>query len=221
MAESTVKQYNNALKDWWTFSKKRGCDPFCIEAKSVLEFLSEKFQYDATYGTLNTARSAISLISTQDITNNPIISRFFKGIFKLTFIKPKYDSTWDTEPVITKTTSLYPLDKLTLQQLTKKLIILLALVTAHRVQPLSLISMDNVVHYKSSVHIKIPDIIKTSKPGASQPLLILPVFTDKSELCVANTLLNYRERGQSHYEVVKNNYLYQFAKRIQLSRPKR
>ncbi|CAD6228482.1 GSCOCG00012047001-RA-CDS, partial [Cotesia congregata] len=197
LAESTIKQYNSALKDWWIFSKKKGRDPFCIEANSVLEFLSEKFRDGAAYGTLNTARSALSLISTQDITNNPIISRFFKGIFKLRPIKPKYDSTWDTEPVITKAADLYPLEKLTLQQLTKKLIILLALGTAHRVQTLSLISIDNIVQYKSNVQIKIPDIIKTSRPGASQPLLILPVFTDKPELCVANTLLNYIKRTKS------------------------
>ncbi|XP_044597491.1 uncharacterized protein LOC123274057 [Cotesia glomerata] len=197
LAESTIKQYNSALKDWWTFSKKKGHDPFCIEANSVLEFLSEKFRDGAAYGTLNTARSAISLISTQDITNNPIISRFFKGIFKLRPIKPKYDSTWDTEPVITKAADLYPLEKLTLQQLTNKLIILLALGTAHRVQTLSLISIDNIAQYKSSIQIKIPDIIKTSRPGASQPLLILPVFTDKPELCVANTLLSYIKRTKS------------------------
>ncbi|XP_074099933.1 uncharacterized protein LOC141528010 [Cotesia typhae] len=196
LAESTIKQYNSSLKDWWMFSIVKERDPFDVDASSVLDFLSQKFKEGAAYGTLNTARSAISLISAVDITTDHNIARFFKGIFKLRLIKPKYDSTWDTEPVITKVASLYPLDKLSLRQLTEKLVILLALGTAHRVQTLSLIAIENISHNKNNVQIKIPDIIKTSRPGASQPLLVLPLFTDKPELCMANTLLEYIKKTE-------------------------
>jgi Phage integrase family. len=41
------------------------------------------------------------------------------------------------------------------------------------------------------MRIKITDQIKTSKPGALQPELILPFFKDKPGLCVASAILKY------------------------------
>lgn len=45
--------------------------------------------------------------------------------------------------------------------------------------------------------ITIPDIIKTSRPGSFQPLLILPYFTTRPELCVARAV-------QFYLQVTKN-----------------
>ena len=39
------------------------------------------FKKGASYGSLNTARSAISLISLNSLTNDALLSRFFVGIF--------------------------------------------------------------------------------------------------------------------------------------------
>lgn len=54
---------------------------------------------------------------------------------------------------------------------------LLALSTAHRAQTI--------------VTIKITKIIKTSSHNKFQPLLVLPRFTEKPQLCVVETLLKY------------------------------
>ncbi|KAJ8918214.1 hypothetical protein NQ315_014082, partial [Exocentrus adspersus] len=58
--------------------------------------------------------------------------------------------------------SLYPNEELSLKNLTYKMVMLLALATAHRVQTLSLINVDNIESTNSGFQIKIPDRIKTS-----------------------------------------------------------
>ena len=142
--------------------------------KKIIEFLTEKFNSGASYGTLNTARSAISLLSRSDISENVDIRRFFKGIFRLRPTKPKYTKTWDVDLLLKFAEKLEPLEKLSLEQITKKLVVLLALGTVHRVQTLSLIKIENINITLEGVEIKILDHIKTSRIGATNPIFFLP-----------------------------------------------
>ncbi|CAD6216738.1 GSCOCG00011356001-RA-CDS, partial [Cotesia congregata] len=138
--------------------------------------------------TLNSARAALSLISSEDVTNNQLISRFIKGSSKIRPSLPKYESTRDVNPVLKKLAAWFPLEDLTLKELTNKLVVLLALGTAHRSQTLALIKISNIIVLESKIEILIPDRIKTSRPGAPQPVLKLPFFHDRPELCIAQTL---------------------------------
>jgi len=83
---------------------------------------------------------------------------------------------------------------LSLEVLSKKLIILLALVTGQRMQTLSLIDIKNIVVREELIEIKIPERIKTSKLGKKQPVLILPFYRENLNICPANTLQYYLER---------------------------
>lgn len=121
------------------------------------------------------------------------INRLFKGFHKLRPSLPKYNITWDTSIVLDYLTNLYPNQDLPLEQLAKKTLTLLALITAHRVQTFSLIRVQNVVRCTNMISIKIPDTIKTSKPGVLQPCLNIPFYDVKPEICPANALLNYLE----------------------------
>lgn len=69
--------------------------------------------------------------------------------------------------------------------------LLLALGTAHRAQTLALIKLSNMKHSAEGYEIKIPDRIKTSRPGAYQPFLVLPYFSENPKLCIASTLDTY------------------------------
>lgn len=100
LTDSTLRQYNSGLKNWWNFCKKLKLDPFQASTEAVLQYLSQCFDNGVSYGTLNTERSAISFISFNDSSNNPIMTRFFKGVFKLRPTKAKYDSIWDVEVVL-------------------------------------------------------------------------------------------------------------------------
>lgn len=131
-----MKQYNSGLKNWWNFCLSANRNPLQPKVNGVLNYLTKRFKEGAAYGTLNSERSAINLLSSVDLGNDSFIIRFFKGIYKLRPTKPKYDSIWSTETLLKWSEELDPLESLDLQSLTFKLVALLALATAHRVQTL-------------------------------------------------------------------------------------
>lgn len=194
ITESTCKQYNGALREWRDFCQKSRKDPFHASVTLLIEFLTDKFRSNASYGTLNTARSVIALIVPENISKDPLITRFFKGVSKLKPSVPKYETTWDTSIVLNYVQNMPPQEKLDLQTLSKKTVTLLALVSAHRAQTLGLIKTTNVLVLADSIEIKVPDRIKTTKIGGYQPLICIPFFKENPKLCVASALLYYTDR---------------------------
>lgn len=188
ITESTLKQYNVGFKLWWQFCQSKNTNPFNGSIADLLEFFTFHFEQGKSFGTLNSIRAAISLISSSNNLEDFRLKRFFKGIQNLRPNRPKYDTIWDPSIVLKYLESLFPNEGLSLRDITLKLASLLALVTAHRVQTLSLIRLENIVHLQNGIEIKIPDRIKTSGRGSKQPLLTLPKFTQNPKLCVASTL---------------------------------
>ncbi|KAL7304020.1 hypothetical protein TKK_0003490 [Trichogramma kaykai] len=88
-------------------------------------------------------------------------------------------------------------EPLSFQELSEKILVLLALCTAHRSQTFALIDINNISNLGTELQIKIPDLIKTSKPGAMQPNLILPFFKERPKLCAASSILKYIEVSKS------------------------
>lgn len=88
-----------------------------------------------------------------------------KGVFKLNLSRPRYDEIYDLAPVIAKIESMFPLSSLSLSELTERLVVLLALITAHRKQTLALIKITNIEEYDGGYRIRVPDPIKTSRRG--------------------------------------------------------
>lgn len=77
ISASTLKQYQTSLKSWWNFALENNIDIFQAKSPEIISFLPKRFKEGASYGTLNSARSAISLISSRDISKDTLISRFF------------------------------------------------------------------------------------------------------------------------------------------------
>lgn len=123
--------------------------------------------------------------------------RFFKGIFKLRPVTPKYDYMWDPKIVLDHMHSLGDNDTLTLGQLASKLATLLILTTTQRIQTLSLIQIQNIEEEKEGLIIKIPLPTKTSRKGATQPSMFLPYFTEDVHICVASTLKQYLAKTEN------------------------
>lgn len=207
VSEGTIKQYNKPLRLWWTFCQEKGISVFEADSKSVLEFLVQIYQQVGSYGTLNSYRSAISLILMSDIGNDPVMKRFFKGVSSLKPQRPRYDFTWDPQVVIELLKSWHPHENLSLKQLSGKLLMLMALITSQRMQTMSKISLDNIVVSTDFVQIKIADRIKTSKVSQNQPCLLLPFFREQPELCVASLLIKYLERTLEMRNSVKNLFI--------------
>lgn len=128
--------------------------------------------------------------------NDVRIKRFMKGVYKLRPPRPRYDLTWDPSVVLNYLGNMYPNEGLTFSELTKKLVTLLALVTAHRVQTLSLIRISEIKRYNDKCIITIPDFIKTSGVNKFQPTLLLPFFNERPSICPARTLNSYLDASK-------------------------
>ncbi|XP_046744290.1 uncharacterized protein LOC124410169 [Diprion similis] len=170
-------------------------NPFQAPVGCVLEFLTVSLSHVKTHGTSNSYRSALALIVIGDIGQQPVIKRFFRGVAHLRPQSAKYDEIWDPDPVLCYLKTLWPHDTLSFEDLTKKLVMLLALVTAQRVQTLSKIRLSCIEKTDTEIKVKIIDRIKSSGPGKNQPLLCLPFFIKQPKLCVATVLDCYMKRS--------------------------
>ena len=161
LSESTLKQYEKPLRMSWRFCFDRNISVFDADIEHVIAYLTDIFKIAGAYGTVNSYRSALSLILSRDIGNDATIKRMFKGISVLKPQRAKYDSTWDPSLVLDYLKTLYPNDKISLEQLSHKLVTLIALLTGQRIQTISKISLKNIVVSPEKIQIKISERIKT------------------------------------------------------------
>nr|CAH7756790.1 unnamed protein product [Callosobruchus chinensis] len=83
VSDSTYKLYNVGLKSWWSFCKKGNADVFSNQITLVLKFLTHHFELGASYGSLNSYRSALGQILDPHLAQDYRMERFFKGIYNL------------------------------------------------------------------------------------------------------------------------------------------
>lgn len=159
----------------------------------MLDFLATEMKNMSTYGSLNSMRSALSLITNVELGSDPRVKRFCKGVSILKPSKPKYALTWDPDPVVAYLKTLTPHSSLDIKILTRKLATLMTLATASRVQNLALIKRANII-LTNPVIIKIPDRIKTSGINRTQPSMVFHVFEECPALCIASLLRIYIEK---------------------------
>lgn len=191
LSDSTIKQYNTSLKLWWEFCIARNIDVYKPSKTSILTFLATQFNNGCAYGSLNSHRSALSVFIGNNIGSDECVKRLLKGAYKIKPVKAKYSSTWDPQLVLNLISTWIPNTDLSLEKITKKLVISLAICTAHRVQTLSLIKLENISFSDNGIKILITDIIKTSAPGRDQPVLFLPYFRENTSICPATVLSDY------------------------------
>jgi hypothetical protein len=191
LSQNTLLQYGVTYKSWWQFCQAHKLDPYTGTCPNVMLFLTERYTNGDAYGSLNTHRSALSLLLANDFSSNIQIKRLLKGAYKLRPALPKYSNTWDPQLVLDFVGNWVPNRDLSIEKITKKLAILLALCTAHRVQTLSLIKLQNIVKSPTGIEIGITDVIKTSAAGREQPVLHLPYFKENSAICPATVIEDY------------------------------
>ena len=204
LTDSSWRQYNSELERWWKFRVTQNKDPFDIPIDELLKFLT--LEYNKAYGSLNSVRSAIALLSGPELAQDFRIKRFFTVISKARPGKPKYNFTWDPRTVLDFYRHQAENDELALKELSIKLTILLALVTAHRHQTLALIKLDNISERNNGLEIRIPDRIKTSGVRRKQPVLRLPFFEER-KICVASALLAYIRKTRDLRENQKELFI--------------
>lgn len=191
ISNNTLQQYGVCYKLWWKYCQDNNINIFEGSTPHTITFLTQQFEKGASYGTLNSHRSALSLFLGNNLASNDGVKRLLKGVFKLRPSLPKYTSTWDPQLVLGYISEWFPNNQLSLEKITKKLVVLLALCTAHRVQTFSVIKLKCIIINTNGIEIVIRDIIKTSGVGRDQPVLYLPFFRENFSICPATTLVDY------------------------------
>ncbi|CAG9137895.1 unnamed protein product, partial [Plutella xylostella] len=196
-AKNTISQYNSSLKAWWNFCIRNRINVYESSPTNVLIFLTEIFNSGCGYSSLNTYRSALSIILGKKVTTDDCITRFLKGTYRLRPPRPKYDFTWDPLNVLNYLSSFFPYNNVSVADLAIKTVTLIALASAQRMQTLSLIKLKNIQFQQNSILIKIPDLIKTSRPGTCQPLLNLPYIRESPQICPALSVKSYIDKTKT------------------------
>lgn len=75
--------------------------------------------------------------------------------------------------------------------ITRKLVLLLALGSGQRVQTLTAIRVSQTSIYPNKLIICIPDRVKTSAPGHTQPVFTFSRFFERPKLCIVSLLEHY------------------------------
>jgi Phage integrase family len=195
--ESTQKQYKCYILKFNNYCKDKNISINNVTLSNVLEFLYLLYNEGVGYSSINSARSALSLylkpIDNFTVGNHPIINRFVKGVGKLRPPSAKYQETWDVNILLNYIETLGSNNNLSLQMLTYKMVGLLAIITAHRVQTLNSILISNITYNNNNMCIKITKMLKTYKPGSIQPMFLFPPYHNVN-LCIQNTIVEYLNR---------------------------
>ncbi|XP_031348434.1 uncharacterized protein LOC116174634 [Photinus pyralis] len=210
ISEGTLKQYNATYKLWWSFCLKHQIPVWDATTSHVLKFLTYvQTNKKLKYGSINSHKSALALILNTDLSNNILLKRYLKGVYRRNPPTRKYNSTWNPQPLLDYISNMAePLD---LKSLSQKLVTLLALTTAGRLQTISLIRISGIVESPQKIQIFISDRIKTSSLNKKQPCLQLPFFNEKPTLCVASALKKYIQLT-NNIRKVEQDFLFLTAK---------
>ena len=90
---------------------------------------------------------------------------------------------------------LSPSAQLALKKLTCKTVVLLALLTAQRVQTLKLITLDSMMLTKHKVTMHIDQLLKQSRPGQHLADIQLKAYAPDRRLCIVRLLNEYVTRS--------------------------
>ncbi|KAB0794115.1 hypothetical protein PPYR_13735 [Photinus pyralis] len=87
-------------KKWWLFCQQRQSDIYEANLAHIISFLNELYLQNSSYTSLNSHRSALSLILNFSNADENLIKRFLRGVYRTRPVFAKYNTTWDPMPVL-------------------------------------------------------------------------------------------------------------------------
>lgn len=162
--------------------------------------MSHTFHGGVGYDSINTARGALSALGIMvegfRAGNHPLVNRFLRGVFNLRPSTPRYAMTWDVKSVLQKLRLMVPLHSLSLKDLSLKLVMLMALTQAARIQTLHLLLLENIVFGEDSVSVLLGGHLKQCRPKFNVRTIVFKAYTQDYRLCVFRTMMEYIERTE-------------------------
>ncbi len=193
----TTRQYDCYLKQWLFHCHASNVNPLYPTLNFVLEYLLLCFRKGLAYSTLGTIRSALSLIikfNGKPVGQHDIISTFMRAAAQLRPAHPRNKVTWEINDVLNYCITLYPIDSLSLEQLTKKTLILMAILSGQRGQTLQLLNPNFMTRGDTVVSFRINKDLKTSRPGKHLNEIKFLAYPQDPRICVVTHINNYLDR---------------------------
>ena len=201
-SKKTNTVYQSGWSRWTSWCNKREVNPLSCGIQPFLDFLSDLFREGLKYRTINLIRSAVSMthvpIESTPIGQHPLVSRLMKGVHNSRPPEPQYSTTWDVSIVLSWIKKLGKNEDLSLKDLSGKLALLMALVSANRTSELQALDLRFRVYTPEGVRFKLASLTKKRKAGAPVRECFYVSFTKDTCLCVVQCLKAYEEATKNH-----------------------
>ena len=192
--------YNQYISKWYTYCLIKNIDKQDASEAQVCDFLRQMSDDKYSYGAINAARCALSVVLPKTTNMDTMgrrywVTRAVRTAYLRNPPKPKYTSFWDIRLVFKTIKKWGRNSKMSLKRLCAKVLCLMLLVSGQRGQMALALSLDKMEEWDDgSVTFVLLHPLKTAKTGESLlRLKFLPYHTDV-RLCVVRALRRYIER---------------------------
>lgn len=194
-----MKRYATPINKWFKYCEGKSLDPLNASFVEGVEFLADMFNTTTSgYSTLNTARSALSVIfkPIEGVTfgRHPLVARLLKGMFKRRPSLPRYTVTYDITIILNYMTTMAPNRDNSLELHTYKLATLMCLLSGQRAQTLGSLKLEDMHLDEEKCVFYISSLMKQSRPKFHPAPLEFLAFSKNDNICVVQCITDYLER---------------------------
>ena len=167
----------------------------------MLNYLSHLEQdRKLAYRTINIHRSCISFhlahVDNKPVGDHPSVIRLMKGIFNSNPPRPKSNVVWDVSVLINYIRSLPPNADLSFDDLSRKLVCLLAVTCANRSSDIQTLDLSTLTYRPEGALFRHCHLRKTSSPNFLHDSFY-PSYPSDVNICVVETLKAYISRTEN------------------------
>ena len=200
--QTTYKQYDSYLQPWYDYCVTHNVDPHFPLVSQAINFMANiRESRQLGYNAVNTMRSALSSVifhpDSIPFGQRPEVKLYMKGIYNSNPPTPRYAQIWDPHTVLDFLRTWSPATKLTLRQLTLKVVFLVLLVSGQRLQTLHSLDINFMKQNTSSFTFVLSRLLKQSRPGYKNPRLTLKAYAPDKRICVYTYLDAYLVKTKS------------------------
>ena len=196
--QKSSQSYDSLFRKWVCWCNQRYSDPVSGPISEVVNFLAHLYKDGYQYRSLNSYRSAISSVHDRvdgyEVGQHPLVSRVLKGVFNSRPPQPRYESTWDVSQVLRWIEQRGDNKNLSLQDLSLKLVMLLALTRPSRSADLANLNIRYRRFLPEGVTFQPVALTKQAKQNRQRAEFFFPAFPHNANLCPVDTLKAYESR---------------------------
>ena len=200
-APGTRKVYESAWNQFARWCSEREIDPISCPIDDVINYLSNMFDNDRKYRTINTHRSAISayhkMVDGVKVGSHPYVKDLMSGVMEENPPLPRYTYIWDVGIVLRKMKDMPDNSELPLGILSHKVVTLLGLCAVKRGSELHALNLKFMSKTSGLYKCYFGSRVKHTKKGKVAPPVEFYPFPSDPKLCPVASIEAYKERTQT------------------------